>query len=390
MHETTFNVSPEIPLGKPLPQLDHKEFLHGAFRKPIEAMWQPAHPLVACSENHGLIVAISTAFFGHYPLRLSPDAIWLTLARGFAIHVGLHAEELRHRFVRHEGKAKLVVMRPDFFPGQDNPWPEAFAAFSEQLAQHVGKLCNLIRCDFTTTGPVERAVSDLMAMDTFQPYFEYEMVAGCGIPKILLTGTVEDWKSVRDRAAMFGEFGLERWSRLLEPILSQFVAAAEGRAEPEFWQSLFRYHSGSGPSVMTGWSSVLFPYLKSRDDSLQRNPYLEDWRQRLEVDDGQHWRERAVNPQGVGMHAIPSCLASVPVKITWGDRETPMHFIGGLIGVSQDPETLTVQPECGWAIVYDDMPAAGVSDLAGRFKDDPELRDIGQTIYAERDDERQP
>jgi hypothetical protein len=35
-------------------------------------------------------------------------------------------------------------------------------------------------------------------------------------------------------------------------VLGQFVAAAEGRADPAFWRSLFRYQSGSGPSVMTG------------------------------------------------------------------------------------------------------------------------------------------
>jgi len=46
-------------------------------------------------------------------------------------------------------------------------------------------------------------------------------------------------------------------------VLGQFVAAAEGRADPAFWRSLFRYHGGSGPNVMTGWITVLFPYRKA-------------------------------------------------------------------------------------------------------------------------------
>lgn len=37
-----------------------------------------------------------------------------------------------------------------------------------------------------------------------------------------------------------------------------------------------------------------------------------------------------------------------------------------------------------------EIPALGVSDLAGRFKDDPELRDICQQIYQERDAETLP
>jgi len=37
----------------------------------------------------------------------------------------------------------LVVERPDFQLGHDNPWPETFAAFSEQIAAHVGKARDL-------------------------------------------------------------------------------------------------------------------------------------------------------------------------------------------------------------------------------------------------------
>jgi Domain of unknown function (DUF4419) len=98
-----------------------------------------------------------------------------------------------------------------------------------------------------------------MVMDTFQAYFQYVLMAGCGIPRISLAGTVADWKSIRNRAALFGEYGLEAWCRALDPVLAEFVAAAEGRVNTDFWRSMFRYHSGSGPSVMTGWITVLFP-----------------------------------------------------------------------------------------------------------------------------------
>jgi len=31
-----------------------------------------------------------------------------------------------------------------------------------------------------------------------------------------------------------------------------------------------------------------------------------------------------------------------------------MRLVGGLMGVSQFPDSLALQPECGWAIVYED------------------------------------
>jgi hypothetical protein len=354
MTQVTFAVSPEVIRGKPLPIINHEALLASSLAGRVEALWTPTAPLVFCSENHALLAAVHDAFYLHYPLQLSPDVIWLTLARGFAIHVNLNAESLRHRFVRHEGKQELVVERPDFLPGRINPWPDVFTAFSDQIAQYVGKLRDFVRCDFSTTGLTERAVSELMVMDTFKAYFEYVLSAGCGIPSITLLGTVDDWKSIRRRVALFGEYGLENWCKALDPILAQFVAAAEGKSDTGFWQSFFRFHSGSGPSVMTGWITALFPYLKDHEENLYPNPYFDQWEQRLQIDDKQHWRDRNKNPQGVGMNAVPPCLTSVPLKVIWGMAgESNMRLVGGLMGVSQSPDDLALRPECGWAVVHD-------------------------------------
>ncbi len=367
MSDTTFAVSPDVQPKQALEKVDYIGKLRTALRRPIEATWLPRNMLVACDDEHALLSAIRLAFYDHLPLRLSPDVIWITLARGFALHVNEHAEELRHRFVSHAGKERLVVERRDFFPGQDNPWPEAFEDFSDQLAEHTGGLASLVQADFSTTGPVERAVSHLMAMETFKSYFEYEMLCGCGIPSITLTGTVTDWQKLRAKAHAFAEFGLEEWVGALDPILAQFERAKAGQVDAEFWQSLFRYHSGSGPSVMTGWANVLFPYFKGAHETLYPNPFLKDWKARLEIDDKQAWKERMADPQGVGLHAVPTCFTSIPLKVIWGTQETNMRLVGGLMGVTQEEKTLTVEPECGWALVYEE-PVDPLSPMYERLE----------------------
>lgn len=355
MTHTKFPVSPDV-IPKTSPEkVDYVGKLRVAFRRPIEATWFPRKPLVACDDDHALITAMKMSFYDHFPLRLSPDVIWITLVRGFALHVNENAETLRHHFVSHSGKKELIVSRTDFSPGEENPWPEVFSDFNQQIADHTGGLSELVQADFSTTGPVERAVSSLMAMETFKSYFEYILYGGCGMPSITLTGTIEDWEKLRHCVQRFADYGLDEWISALDPILGEFVNAKKGLVNTEFWKSLFRYNSGSGPAVMTGWANVLFPYFKDyNSEKLYPNPYLSDWNERLSIDDQQNWKERWDNPQGVGLSAIPSCFTSVPLTVFWGERETKMRLVGGLLGVSQDDETLEVEPECGWAIVYEE------------------------------------
>lgn len=368
MHSVTFDVSPEVEPGKPLPLLDAEPLLAAAFRGKLEGMWTPRGGLVVCCEEHQLLAAIHDAFYRHYPLQLSPDVLWLTLARGFALHVNLHAEEFRDRFVSRSGQEKISIVRRDFLPGRANPWGEVFEQFSDKIEERVGKLRRFLRCDFSTTGPVERAASDVIVMETFKSYFEYEAVFGCGIPSITLTGTPDDWRSIRQRVALFGEFGLEAWSRALDPVLAQLVAAAEGKADRDFWRSMFRYHSGSGPAVMTGWVNTLFPYHEDREGRLTPNPFLEDWEARLRIDEEQHFRERWGAPQGVGMQVVPACVTSVPLEVFWGSRPQPMRLVGGLLGVSQDPRTLALIPEAGWAVVHETPAGQDPPPSPGRLR----------------------
>jgi hypothetical protein len=66
---------------------------------------------------HPLALAVDLAFREHRPLVLTPDAVWLCLAQSLAVHVDLHAEQLRPMLVRHQGQLALDVRRDDFVRG---------------------------------------------------------------------------------------------------------------------------------------------------------------------------------------------------------------------------------------------------------------------------------
>ncbi len=346
----TFRVSAVDESRTRLPTTTEQDALRALLGCEVEACSSPL-PLVADVVHNGLLQAIHLAFEHHLPLVLSPDALWLAIAQGFAAHVNANAPRLRHRFVKHEGKARIVIRRDDFVKGSPrNAWPEVFSQFSDAIRAHIGKTRDLLVCDFSTTGPLERACSEIALLDTVSQYFEYTVISLCGIPTITLEGTPEDWRSVRARALALSEFDCQFWTDGLVPVLDAFVAASEGQEDAEFWRSIYKLDSSSGGPYVTGWVNVLFPYLRDGQSSAgrqRRNEKITGWRESMKRPFG-----------GVRPDTFPSGLSKAPFRWEWPSHGVSyaMEFAGGFAGVHQDPATLAVRPALGWAVLEADQP----------------------------------
>jgi hypothetical protein len=352
----------DVVRGKPFEALDPDASIRSLLLKPVEAFSCDATRLVSCDTQHALAKAAQDAFYLHHPLTLRPDDVWFCIMQGLAHHIGQNTEALRGRIVAHEGKKKLLVTRLDFFLGQPNPWPEAFAAFSAQIGTNVGALRELVSMRFSTSTPTEVAAFDVCLMDAFQGYFEYEMMAGCGIPEFTVLGTEADWQSIRTRIALLRDYDLGWWVDVLDPVVARIAETAAGHVDTEFWRSFFRYQSGSGPAELTGWIVTLFPYLTDsrRPEVLARNTWLSTWQERFRTADARgdarlDWDD----VQGPGIGLVPGSLASAPVRFVdvRDNSETDLRFIAGMFGVDQDPAIGALAPAFGWAVVYD-VPAS--------------------------------
>lgn len=329
----TFQVDDVKLATQPLHEVEVKEVINTKTKGEGEAEACSTGKLITLGDTHsGFLQAVHVAFDSHRPLSLSPDSFWLTIAGGLATHINLNAEELRHKFVDHEGKKRIVVRRDEFVKGNpNNDWKGCFDEFSDKLETYIGKKRNLIVSDFSTTGPVEKAASEVVLMDAMQSYFEYCVRTLCGFPKITLEGTVEDWKSIRYRVSCLSEFGLDWWTDKLIPVLDKVVATAGEDVDVGFWKSFLKLSGGSGGPFVNGWINTLFPYLK-RDE---KNRGL-DW------ENNQRWG-------GPTPDDFPSGLSSVPFEWEYFFEKFDMQFIGGIVGVSQASD-LTLRPEAGWAI----------------------------------------
>eukprot|EP01043_Picozoa_sp_COSAG02_P074974 COSAG02_NODE_15247_length_1190_cov_1.191567_1_plen_311_part_10 len=157
------------------------------------------HPLLrGVVHENGFIAAVTTSFAEHRPLALRPEHIWTLVLQAVAVHVNQNAEDLRSRFVAHDGKLKLTVRRDDFVLGAaGHDWPGVVAEFSEQIESNT--LADATKCmatDFSTTTAAEKVAGQMTVMHAMEKFFDYRMCTMCGFPSITLEGSADDWHSV--------------------------------------------------------------------------------------------------------------------------------------------------------------------------------------------------
>ncbi|MDP4207457.1 MAG: DUF4419 domain-containing protein [Bacteroidota bacterium] len=283
---------------------------------------------------HSFFQGMYQAYSDHRPFVLSPDMIWLLISQGFAQHVNNNAEELRKYFVDFDGKLSLIVRNDSIILDDPNsPWEDVFPEFTKQIGKYTGnELIDVLTCDFSTTTPVTKVASQITIMEAMKAYFEFIVLrVGCGIPKITLEGTPEDWQKILDKTTYLRKYKLDWWLDELTPLLKEFVKASKGKIDKNFWQTMFKYHSQKkymAPNIIDGWIVKFFPYDK----------------------DGKKNNLKEL----VGTETLPKELVKVDLKYIYLDKgkeeTTPLELWSGFVGLHQDPNTLTLKPEIGWMV----------------------------------------
>jgi hypothetical protein len=334
-------------------------------------------PILSCSgynsstvcqvTHHALIASIHTAFAEHRPLVLSPDMLWITLMQGFAQHVRNNSERLRPLLVSHAGKKELSVVWPGF--NADSPesdWQGLIDSLGEAMHESIGPAFNFLMCDFSTTGPLERTVCAITILDTYEPYFEYVMYCICGIPTITLEGSPADWRALRAKVEHFTAFDLDWWLASVRPILDQFVRAADGDIDEEYWQNVYKLKKAYGWERINGWAIRLIPYIRNGQtgsfnvpNPMCAHPFV------IEADvedDGPPVFSKQV--PGLIASSLPSGLSVVPLTIKSDKSARTMQLIGGFVGMEQVGDSQAIRPKLGWAVrkgashdsMFDNLP----------------------------------
>ena len=295
---------------------------------------------------NSLLAAVNAAFVCHYPLTLSPDAIWTAIIQGFSLHMhqGGGAEQLRPLLVRHAGKKTLRVTVDAGALDEIDGWRAALSSFSAVIQGEIG--ADHYAClvpQFSTTGADERLVFELSLMACLETYFDFDVAAVCGIPRITLLGTQSDWEGLYAKVAQWRQAypGLEWWLDHLLPVLQAFAEAAAGKAAEnvDFWRRIYKAptaaHYGGDPRV-TGWINVFFPYLESFDSVPSENPddvSEEEVTARLRAEAAAGWRVPNTKIQFEYEWQFDAVASESEGCYMWRDPSS-----GELFGVELDPE----------------------------------------------------
>ena len=351
----TFNVDKVTPGSKKIlegltPEEHFQNITHSKNKIEDFSHKNDINTKILIPQMNGVMNAVHWAFIQHYPLKLSVSDFILMIGQGLAKHMEVHAEELRPLFVDFEGKEKIVIERNDLLIGGENDWSTVFGEFSEAIKERVKTDFYDIMIDDTSVATkLSRIASEIAIMDAYKQYFDYEVTCICGIPKITLVGSSEDWEKLRKKVKSLQDLNkddrlkLNWWLDRLVPLVDQIVDQATSRnIDRTFWANIYHYQEKKSfytPSkIISGWIMVFNPYL-------QRKIYKAN----EERCDYEYYQNEFgdVYPDSL----IPG-FSKVPFVWTNPGKKLEMAFYGGCLGARQ-LDDLQIEPVYFYAVVHE-------------------------------------
>ena len=134
--------------------------------------------------------------------------------------------------------------------------------FSDLIAKNtIGEIGNILQNNFSTSGVIKQISGQACLIHACEKYFDYRMgKCGCGIEQIHFLGERKDWELIKEKINKLKDYDingyLSGWIDQLEPTLTSFFEAYDGKINLDFWNSIVHKFVGyvykPGPSGIGG------------------------------------------------------------------------------------------------------------------------------------------
>lgn len=359
----TFTIETLAPPRDLLPETSKAEVLT-TFSNQIEFVSQPKQQLVK-NGSHPFLYGLYQAYSEHRPFVLSPDMLWLLICQAFSRTVNYNAKEFRNYLVNFDKKKPLIVNNDAIQLGSPNsPWEKVIHIFSQQISAQVGSdFVNTLSANFSTSTAKEKIACEITIMDSVKSYFEYLVfVSICGIPTITLEGTPQDWQKLYKKTQALNRYPKTDWIEKILPLIKKIKNTSKGEIDIDFWLNIFKVHTKEeygNPQNFDGWICHFYPFNK---------------------------KGKRIDLAHISRFSIENIFKKLPSEIVCVDfilkglnpinskydKEYPMRFWAGFIGLNQNANSMALRPEIDWFIGH--QPA--VPKLEMHRKDGISLNNI--------------
>ena len=287
------------------------------------------------------------AYLRHFPIVINPSHFWLMILQGFARHMEINdnSERNRNKLVNFEGKKDISFETGiNLFTASEEQWltfvDDLLDITTKMLEQSGKDLINLFKKEFSTSTKESIVANNIIILSSFKKYFEYSLSGTCGISKIIIEGTIEDWELLLEKIKAIGNFDEEIvfWTNELIIIIKKIIETLKTkRPDKEFFKNIVQNTDRSKqcqPDLINGWIIKFIPY----------------------DNNGKKCDFNSPNFNGLQIYDIPSQMTSLPFNLINKNKKGQIinykaEFFSGFFGILQNKQNLSIRPVIGYAIV---------------------------------------
>lgn len=196
----------------------------------------------------------------HYGVIISPDIVWNVISNEIATHIKDNAIKYEHLFTTTPGVQQDIIITTD----DEVEMP--LDSLANALHSRVPTDVELFIPKFSTTGKNASFAFIAAFADAMQVYYKY-YTSRCGIPKVKVLGTNEDWVKLCDNLKKLRDMMTGIPSDYFDGLVTLFdtISIVD---DVDFWNDMFHIKMcGSGhPDEVKGWIRSLFINLPENGD----------------------------------------------------------------------------------------------------------------------------
>ena len=285
---------------------------------------------------HKVLLGYLNAYFDHCPIKVSPNVIWQLILNQFSEYVNDNSERLRNIFVNFEGKKDIECIRIGSFEDVYKYKDDLIEEFCNKISENIGnELTDILTPNFTTSTKESIIAGKVSIMSTFKKYFNYSIgMVSCGIPYILLEGTLEDWKKILEKLKSLSKYKF--MAEKIEKDIIEIINTKEGKINLDFWRAIIM----ETKKTITEWEGCM-------DVKVERElitGWILDFYDRTKV--------KKENLKELNEEVIE---APITIEEKNSGKTKSAVIYAGIRDLKQDPNTYVVEPIVNYCFSFNDV-----------------------------------